>query len=79
MEGKAFPGAIANCLKHIQPCIPKKPNRFVIHSGTNNLNSDDTSAKIPNDIIQLAKVFKTEKNDVVVFGICSRRGALIKR
>ena len=51
----------------------------MIHCGTNNLNSDDTSAKIPNDIIQLAKVVKTEKNDVVVFGICSRRGALIKR
>ena len=32
IEVKAFPGTTTNCLKHhIQPSIPKKPDRFVIH------------------------------------------------
>ena len=52
IEVKAFPGAKTNCLKHhIQLSIPKKPDRFVIHCGTNNLNSEDTPEKIVNDIV----------------------------
>ena len=43
IEVKVFPGVTTNCSKHyIQPRIPKKPDRFVIHYGTNNLNSKDT-------------------------------------
>ena len=53
IEVKAFPGATTNCLKHhVQPSISEKHDRFVIHCGTNNLNSEDTSKKIANDIIQ---------------------------
>ena len=75
IEVKSFLGATTDCLKHhIQPSIPKKPDRFVIHCSTNNLNSDDTPKKIVNDIIQLGEVIKTEKkNDAVVSGICPRK------
>ena len=79
-EVKAFPRATTNCLKHhIQPSIPKKPDRFVIHCSTNNLNSEDTPEKIANDIIQLGKVVKMEKNNVATCGVCPRRDSLIKR
>ena len=74
IEVKVFPGVTTNCSKHyIQPRIPKKPDRFVIHYGTNNLNSKDTPGKIVKDIIQLGKVVKMKKNDLFVSGICSRR------
>ena len=43
IEVKVFPGVTTNFSKHyIQPRIPKKTDRFVIHYGTNNLNSKDT-------------------------------------
>ena len=45
----------------------------MIHCGTNNLNSDDTPEKIANVNIQLGKVAKMEKNDVVVSEICPHR------
>ena len=74
IEVKAFPGATKNCLKHhIQPSIPKKSDRLVIHCGSNNLKSEVNRKKTVNDIIQLGKVVKTEINDVVVPGICPRR------
>ena len=74
IEVKAFPGATTNCLKHhVQPSISEKHDRFVIHCGTNNLNSEDTSKKIANDIIQGWKVVKMEKSNVVISGIWPRR------
>ena len=74
IEVQAFPGATTNCLKHhIQPSILKKPDRFVIYCGINNLNSEDTPEKIANDIIQLGKFVKTEINDVAISGNCPRR------
>ena len=73
-EVKAFPRATTKCLKHyIQTIILKKPDRFLVHCDANNLNSHDTPEKIANDILQLGKVVKTEKNDVVASGICQRR------
>ena len=73
IEVKAFPAATTNCLTHyIQPSIPNTPDRFEIHCGTNNLNSEDSPEKITNDITQLGKVVKTGKNDVVISGICLR-------
>ena len=70
---KASPEATTICLKHnIQPSILKEPERFVIRCGTNNSHSEDTPKKIAN-IIQLGKVVKTEKNNVVISGICPCR------
>ena len=45
----------------------------MIHCGTNDSVSENTPEKIANDIIQLGKFAKMEKNDVVISGICPRR------
>ena len=71
---KASPEATTICLKHnIQPSILTEPERSEIRCGTNNSHSEDTPKKFANDIIQLGKVVKTEKNNVVISGICPRR------
>ena len=76
----AFPGVTMNCLRHhIQPSIPKKPDRFMIHCGTNNLNSEDRPEKIANDIIQLGKAVKMQKRMLLFLGFVHAEIVLIKR
>ena len=80
IEVMAFPGATMNCLRHhIQPSIPKKPDRFMIHCGTNNLNSEDRPEKIANDIIQLGKAVKMQKRMLLFLGFVHAEIVLIKR
>ena len=63
-----------NCLKHhIKPSIPKTPDRFLIHCGTNNLNSEGTLEKIVNDIIELGNAVKMKKGKSVISRICPCR------
>ena len=60
---EAFLGATLNCLKHhIKPSITKTPDRFVIHRGTNSLDSESTPEKIVNDITDLRNAVKMKKN-----------------
>ena len=59
---EAFLGATLNCLKHhIKPSITKTPDRFVIHRGTNSLDSESTPEKIVNDITDLRNAVKMKK------------------
>ena len=63
-----------NCLKHhIKPSIPKTHDRFLIHCGTNNLNSEGALEKIVNDIIELGNAVKTKKGKSVISRICPCR------
>ena len=83
---EAFPGGTLNYLKHhIKPSITKTPDRFVIHCGTNNLDSESTPVEIVNDITDLGNAFKMKKknkkktNESVILRFVHAKIILIKR
>ena len=83
---EAFLGATLNCLKHhIKPSITKTPDRFVIHRGTNSLDSESTPEKIVNDITDLRNAVKMKKkkkkkiNESVILRFVHAKIILIKR
>ena len=83
---EAFLGATLNCLKHhIKPSITKTPDRFVIHRGTNSLDSESTPEKIVNDITDLRNAVKIKKkkkkkiHESVILRFVHAKIILIKR
>ena len=53
-----------------KPSIRDEPDHFIIHVGTNNLNSEVSPKSISESIVDLA--LKTESNDVSVSNIILR-------
>ena len=83
---EAFPGGTLNYLKHhIKPSITKTPDRFVIHCGTNNSDSESTPVEIVNDITDLGNAVKMKKknkkktNESVILRFVHAKIILIKR
>jgi len=71
---KPFLGGSVACMQyHVQPTLKKKPNRVVLHCGTNSLTTDETPEEITTQIIDLAKDIKNEINEVIVSSILPRR------
>ena len=61
---RTFSGATTQCMgDHMKPCIRVKPNHFILHVGTNDLNSNRPSDEIAKTIIDLASELKSEKSD----------------
>ena len=53
---KSFSGATTECMHdYVKPSIKQKPDRFIIHVGTNDLKSANTASNISKKIIGLAK------------------------
>ena len=52
---------------HVKPSLRSTPNHFILHAGTNDLNSDQTSA-----VIDLATSLKNNQHDVSVSNITLR-------
>ena len=52
---KSFPGAKTSCMKdYVKPSLRSTPNHFILHVGTNDLNSNQTSEVIAKEIVDLA-------------------------
>ena len=57
-----------------KPSIRDEPDHFIVHVGTNDLNSEVSSNSIAESIVDLAVSLKTESNDVSVSNIFVRTG-----
>ena len=52
---KSFPGATTTCMKdYVKPSLKFKPDKVIIHCGTNDLKKSQSSKEIANSIIELA-------------------------
>ena len=52
---KSFPGGKTSCMKdYVKPSLRSTPNHFILHVGTNDLNSNQTSGVIAKKIVDLA-------------------------
>ena len=52
---KPFPGAKTCCMKdYVKPSLRSTPNHSILHIGTNDLNSNQTSEVIAKEIVDLA-------------------------
>ena len=61
------------CMK---PTQEKSPAQIIFHIGTNDLVTNKESNEIANNIIQLAKSAKADKNKVAVSSLLPRKGKL---
>ena len=55
-----------------KPSIRDEPDHFIVHVGTDDLNSEVSSKSIAESIVDLAMSLKTESNDVNVSNIVLR-------
>ena len=68
-----FPGATTQCMAdYIKPSIRVKPNHFILHVGTNDLNSSRPPDEMAKAIIDLASELKSEKSVVSTSSIIMR-------
>ena len=62
---RSFPGAKVQCMDNYKkPSIRNEPDHFIVHVGTNDLNSEVPSKSIPESIVDLTMSLKTDSNDV---------------
>ena len=60
-----FPGATTQFMaNYMKPAIRPKPNHFILHVGTNGLNSNRPPDEIATAIIDLASELKSEKSGI---------------
>ena len=57
---------------YIKPSIRARPNHFIFHVGTNDLNSNRPPDKIAKAIIDLASELKSEKSGVSISSLIMR-------
>ena len=68
-----FPGATTQCMAdYMNSSIRAKPNHFILHVGTNDLNSNRPPDEITKVIIDLASKLKSEKSGVSISSIMMR-------
>ena len=65
---KAFPGATATDMKHyLKPTLSRKPQRIVLHVGTNDLGDKAKSTnQIADSIVDLARMIENESDAEVI-------------
>ena len=62
---KSFSGAKTSCLKdYVKPSLQSTPNHFILHGGTNDLYSNQTSKVIARKIVDLATSLKNNHYNV---------------
>ena len=60
---KQFNGAKTKDMKsYVIPTVKQKPDNIILHTGTNDLKTIDTSEKIAIGILNLAMTCKTDTN-----------------
>lgn len=69
---KPFSGAKIDAMNHhVIPSLNQKPNRVILHVGTNDIPSKKTHHQICNDILSLA-LKMSDKTNVIISGIIER-------
>ncbi len=70
---KSFSGSTIDDMKsYVEPSIARKPNRIILHVGTNDLGKEKSDVDIASGIITLAKYIKSHGIQVVVSGLVPR-------
>ena len=70
---KHFSGAKVRCMKvYLKPSLRENPDHFVLHVGTNDLDSDRSPDLIAKSIVDVASSLKTNKHDVTISNIITR-------
>ena len=68
-----FSGAKVRCMKdYLKPSLRENPDHFVLHVGTNDLDSDRSPDLIAKSIVNVASSLKTDKHDVTILNIITR-------
>ena len=68
-----FPEAKVRCIKdHLKLPLRENPDHFVLHVGTNDLDSDRSPDHIAKSIVNVASNLKTDKHDVTISNIITR-------
>ena len=77
----SIPGALTNgMVHHVKGCLEDiSPGTVILHHGTNDLKSGNTSEKIATDIVNLALTIQNEKTKVFISGLTIRNDNLDKR
>ena len=76
---RSFPGAKTDDMEsYIKPTLKNKPERIIIHCGTNDLKNS-TPQSIAENILSLAKSSQQENNTVLVSSIVPRNDHLDKK
>ena len=57
---------------YVKPSLRSPPNHFILHVGTNDLNSNQTSEAIAKEIVDLATSLKKNQHEVSVSNIIFR-------
>ena len=70
---KQFSGARANCMKdYMKPSLRENPDNFILHVGTDDLNSKRSPELIAKSIVDRATTLKGNSRDVSVSNIIVR-------
>ena len=77
---RSIPGASRNgMIHHVKGCLQDiSPDTVILHHGTNNLKSGNTSEKIATDIVNLGLTIQSERNKVFISELTIRNGNLDK-
>ena len=68
-----LPRATTQCMAdYMKPSIRAKPNHFILHVGTNDLNSNRPPDEIAKAVINVASELKSEKAGVSISSIIMR-------
>ena len=77
---KSFPGATTQDMKdYIKPTIARKPDMVILHTGTNDLKSNQNPPDIANEIINLAKNIKISGTEVSISSLIPRGDRLSEK
>ena len=77
---KSFPGATTQDMKdYIKPTISRKPDMVILHTGTNDLKSNQNPSDIANEIINLAENIKINGTEVSISFLIPRGDRLSEK
>ena len=77
---KSFPGATTQDMKdYIKPTIARKPDMVILHTGTNDLKSNQNPSDIANEIINLVKNIKISETEVSISSLIPRGDRLSEK
>ena len=68
------------CMKYyLKPSLRENPDHFVLHVGTDNLDSDRSPDLIAKLIVDVASSLKTDKHDVTISNIITRNDRFVAK
>ena len=77
---KFFGGATTKDVEsYIQPTIERAPSNVILHCGTNDLKASTDPEQIAENIINIAKSIKTDKNNVIISELTPQNDQLNKK